>query len=112
MVDAGRVLAHVYELREELKVFLTNETCDDTKLLASDEWCARLAYIADIFQHLNELNTRMRGRNENLINTDEIKMDSVQRCSSGNNTWKVPTLACSLTQKWQGVNTAALCEPI
>ena len=92
----GRVLAHVYELREELEVFLNNETCDDAKLLASDEWCARLAYMADIFQHQNELNTQMRGRNENLLtNTDKIKMDSFQRCSSGNNTWKVPTLACS-----------------
>ena len=53
----GRVLARVYELREELKVFFTNERC--AKLLVSDEWCARLAYRADIFQHLNELNTRM-----------------------------------------------------
>ena len=49
----GRVLARVYELREEPKVFLTNERCDDAKLLASDEWRVRLAYRADIFQHLN-----------------------------------------------------------
>ena len=73
-LSQGRVLTRVYELREELKVFLTNERCDDAKLLASDEWCARLAYMADIFQHLNELNTRMQGRNENLLtNTDKIK---------------------------------------
>ena len=45
-------------------MFLTNERCDDAKLLVSIEWCARLAYIADIFQHLNELNTQMQGRNE------------------------------------------------
>ena len=57
------MLARVYELRE-LKVFLTNERSDYTKLLANDEWCTRLAYLADIFHHLNELNTRMRGRNE------------------------------------------------
>ena len=54
------MLAHVYELREELKVFLTNERSDYTKLLANDEWCARLAYLADIFHHLNELNTRIK----------------------------------------------------
>ena len=69
----GRVLTRVYELREGLKVFLTNERCDDAKLFASDEWCARLAYMADICQHLNELNTRMQGRNENLLtHTDKI----------------------------------------
>ena len=29
--------------------------------------------MADIFQHLNELNTRMQGRNENLLtSTDKI----------------------------------------
>ena len=54
-LSRGRVLARVYELREELKVFLTNERCNDAKLLASDEWCAWLAYMADIFLHLNEL---------------------------------------------------------
>jgi len=37
---------------------------------ASFEWCAKLA---DIFNHLNELNTRMQGRNENLLtSTDNI----------------------------------------
>ena len=59
-LSRDRVLARVHELRQELKMFLTGERCDDAKMLASDEWCARLAYMADIFQHLNEL-TQMRG---------------------------------------------------
>ncbi|XP_035224815.1 zinc finger BED domain-containing protein 5-like [Stegodyphus dumicola] len=73
-LSRGKVLVRVYELREELKVFLTNEGSDYAKQLASDEWCARLAYLADIFHHLNELNTRMQGRNENLLtSTDKNK---------------------------------------
>ena len=93
------------------KVFLSNERCDDAKLLASDEWCARLAYMADIFQHLNELITRMQGRNENLLtNTDKIngfhpKVQLWQQHVESSNLGMFP-----LTQKWQGVNTAALCE--
>ena len=59
------LLARMNELQEE--VLLTNERSDYAKLLASDEWCARLAYLADIFHHLNELNTLMQGRNENLL---------------------------------------------
>ena len=66
-LSRGKVLARVYDLRNELIVFLTNERRDEAKLLASDEWWARLAYMADIFQNLNELKTRMQGRYENLL---------------------------------------------
>lgn len=112
-LSRGKVLVRVYELREELKVFLTNERSEYAKLLASDEWCARLAYLADIFHHLNELNTRMQGRNENLLtSTDKINgfRSKVQlwhqHVESGN------LEMFTLTKQWQGVHTAALCEII
>ena len=37
--------------------------------LASEMWCAKLAYLADIFAHLNELTTKIQGRNENILTT-------------------------------------------
>ena len=42
----GKVLARMYELRKELKDFLTNKRSDHAQLLANDEWCAKLAYLA------------------------------------------------------------------
>ena len=73
MFVAGQSAACVYELREKLKEFITNQRSDYAQLLASDEWCAKLAYLADIFYHLNEVNTQMQGRNENLVTkTDKI----------------------------------------
>ena len=72
-VTRYKVLARVHDWRNELIVFLTNERRDEAKLLASNDWWARLASMADRFQHLNELNTRMQGRCENLLmSTDKI----------------------------------------
>lgn len=112
-LSRGKVLARVYELREELKAFLANEKNDDAKLLSNDEWCARLAYLADIFQHLNDLNTRMQGRNENLLTST----DKIQGFCSKVLLWKQHVESANLemfphTQKWQSVNRAALCETI
>jgi len=60
----GKVLAHVYELRDE-KVFLKNE--------GSDYWSYLQVLSGAILHHLNELNTQMHGQNENLlISTDKI----------------------------------------
>lgn len=39
-------------------MLLTNEKCVDAKLLSSDEWCARLAYLADKSQNLNDLDPK------------------------------------------------------
>ena len=113
MVVTGQSVGPCDELWEELKVFLTNKRCDNAKLLVSIEWCTRLAYMAYIFQHLNELNTRMQGRNENLLtNTDKIngfrsKVQLWQQHVETTNLGMFP-----LTQKWQGVNNATLYETI
>ena len=111
--SCDKLLALVYELREELKQFLMNEGSEYTKLLASEECCARLAYLADILHYRNELNTRMQGQNENLLtSTDKIngfrsKMQLWQQHVESGKLEMFP-----LTNKWQGVNTAALCEEI
>ena len=113
MLSRGKVLDPVYELREELKVFLTNEGSDFAKLLATDEWCARLAYLADIFHHLNELNTRMQGRNDNLLTS----ADKINGFRSKVHLWQQHVESGNLevfpfTKKWQNVQAAALREII
>ena len=44
-----KVLARVYALKNEPIVFLTNEQRNEAKLVANDDWWARVAYMADIF---------------------------------------------------------------
>ncbi|XP_068232182.1 SCAN domain-containing protein 3-like [Palaemon carinicauda] len=55
-LSRGKILSRVCELKEEMLTFFTleqqEEFCD---LLADDTWCAKLSYLADIFQLLNKL---------------------------------------------------------
>ncbi|XP_068238353.1 protein FAM200A-like [Palaemon carinicauda] len=55
-LSRGKVLSRVCELKEEMLNFFTlqqqEEFCD---LLADDTWCAKLSYLADIFELLNKL---------------------------------------------------------
>ena len=108
-----KVLARVYKLREELKEFLTNERSDHAQLLASDKWCAKLTYLVNIFYPLNELNTQIQGRNENLLtSTDKInefclKLHLWQQHKEFSNLEMF-----SLTQKQQNANNAILREII
>lgn len=70
-LSRGKVLDRLYELREELKVFLSEENSAHAALVADEQWWAKLAYLADIFKHLNELNTKMQGKAENLLTSSD-----------------------------------------
>ncbi|XP_025425345.1 zinc finger BED domain-containing protein 5-like [Sipha flava] len=72
-LSKGQVLSHFYELREELLVYITMEQMEYSDYLSDEFWCSKLAYLADIFEHLNQLNLSMQGENQNLlISTDKM----------------------------------------
>ncbi|XP_025419701.1 zinc finger BED domain-containing protein 5-like [Sipha flava] len=72
-LSKGRVLSRFYELREELLVYFTMEQMEYSDYLSDEFWCSKLAYLADIFEHLNQLNLSMQGENQNLlISTDKM----------------------------------------
>lgn len=67
-LSRGKVLARLFELRYEVREFLLNQNMPDLyQYLDDDYWIAKLAYMADIFEHLNEVNKKMQGRNENIL---------------------------------------------
>lgn len=47
---------HEHELRNEIKVFLREHKYPLSSLFTDEIWLCKLAYLADIFLKLNELN--------------------------------------------------------
>lgn len=67
-LSRGRVVQRVYELRDELLIFLNQHNESMAHFFTGETWVARLAYLADIFKILNSLNLSLQGldtRSEN-----------------------------------------------
>ena len=61
-LSRGRVLQWLYELRGEVKLFLTEIKSDLVKHLDDTMWLASLSYLVDVFDRLNGLNLSLQGR--------------------------------------------------
>ena len=67
-LSKGNVVCRVFVLRKELKEFLQLQKKDIFVAALNDKnCCKRLAYLADIFGHLNKLNLKLKGTELNLI---------------------------------------------
>jgi len=44
-----------------------DSNCDFVIQLNNPKWYTKLAYLADIFNHLNNLNSNMQGKDENIL---------------------------------------------
>ena len=70
-LSKGRMLNRVFELHEEIIQLLTSQNCDLVKDFESKDGILRLAYLADIFSHLNDLNISIQGFDKNIIMASE-----------------------------------------
>lgn len=53
----GKVLFRVWELRDEIKLFLMEQQFQLHDRLTDFSWLVKLAYLSDIFTHLNNDST-------------------------------------------------------
>ncbi|XP_021119079.1 zinc finger MYM-type protein 6 [Heterocephalus glaber] len=60
-MSRGRILTRLFELRHEMEIFLNQKHSDLAKYFHDEEWIAKLAYLADIFSLINELNSSLQG---------------------------------------------------
>ena len=55
-LSRGKIVERVFELREELLIFLKEHNADLPLLVADEIWLGKLAYLEDMFNLLNQLN--------------------------------------------------------
>ncbi|CAM5131395.1 unnamed protein product [Natator depressus] len=60
-LSRGKVLQHVYELRNEVCLFLVVLNFNNADTLCDPRWFMLLAYLADLFDKLNSLNVSLQG---------------------------------------------------
>jgi hypothetical protein len=62
----------VFELKAELQFyFQENSRPDFAKCSEDKEWLEKLAYIEDIFRHMNQLNKSLQGPGENILSSSD-----------------------------------------
>lgn len=73
-LSRGKTLLRLYELRSEVSVFLTQHLHPLAVVFEDAEWVARLAYLADVFTKLNELNLSLQGKESHILKMyDKVK---------------------------------------
>ncbi|XP_050505417.1 zinc finger BED domain-containing protein 5-like [Diabrotica virgifera virgifera] len=75
-LSRGKVLNRVLELKCELLAFFQGEGAATDKFaiyLENNIWLAKLGYLTDIFKYLNNINTSVQGKSENILScTDKV----------------------------------------
>ncbi|KAJ8014470.1 hypothetical protein DPEC_G00040570 [Dallia pectoralis] len=61
-LSRGKVLTRLCDLRKEVLLFLTEINSPLAKHLADMNWLAMWAYLSDIFDRINSLNTSLQGK--------------------------------------------------
>ena len=67
-LSKGNMLSRIFEPREEIKLFLVAKRKHDLLLaFGGDGFSTFLAYVADIFEALNQLNKKLQGPGTNIL---------------------------------------------
>jgi len=66
-LSKGNVLVRVFELRQELYTYLSEEGHNDFNKFIDSDFVIKLAYLCDIFEKLNILNTSLQGKETHIL---------------------------------------------
>ncbi|XP_068227883.1 protein FAM200C-like [Palaemon carinicauda] len=87
-LSKGNVINRVFEMKDEIKLFLETQERKDLGVHFEDEaWNKRVAYLADIFDQLNKLNLKLQGRETHVL----LFQDSLRAFVSKLQNWRRKT---------------------
>lgn len=66
-LSRGNVVSRVYELRNEIFLYLTEERHSSAECFINNDFIFKLAYLCDMFERLNSLNVSLQGRESHII---------------------------------------------
>ena len=61
-LSRGKCLSRLYELKEEVEIFLRENKNSLHVQFHNEEFVVMLAYLADVFSHFNDMNLTLEGR--------------------------------------------------
>ena len=67
LLSQGKVLSSVFELREQLKAYCTEQGNQKAAKFRDILWQAKLAYLASIFDVLNEVNLGLQKKGGDIF---------------------------------------------
>ncbi|XP_076062498.1 protein FAM200C-like [Oratosquilla oratoria] len=88
-LSKGNMLGRLYELREEVEIFLdSQQKVDLYDKFQSEGFHATLAYLVDIFEALNAVNLKLQGKNINIL----VHHDTIRTFMAKLDLWKCRVL--------------------
>ena len=70
-LSRGNALERLWILRTEVEILLTDKKHCLAIHFQDNKWLSMLAYLVDIFGHLNEINTNLQGPKHNVISVSQ-----------------------------------------
>ena len=96
-LSKGNVLSRVFELCDELKIYLNDTKPELAFHFTNAKFIACLAYVVDIFHSLNILNLKMQGKEKTLFRTWTRSVHLLKNWQTGDEKLKAAILQCLIT---------------
>ena len=93
-LSRGNLVARVFELRDEIKIFLETAKPELAVHFENVKFLSCLAYLVDIFEVLNQLNLKMQGQGKDIIQFVDFARAFVEKLGNWKRKRQMVTLTC------------------